>query len=201
MDIYVSCDESQEKELRAMFASEDNIITYSVELPSGNDLKKNDAFIILNKTGLVEWNTYGGKPVLINSVTETLQQLQLPLNVGRINGWNGFLQRSVWEVASRQNDVARSIFSAIGIKPVFVKDEAGLVTPRVISMIINEAYFALNEKISTKEEIDLAMKSGTNYPFGPFEWAEIIGLNEIHHLLSTLAETDKRYLPSFTVET
>ncbi len=45
-----------------------------------------------------------------------------------------------------------------------------------MAMIINEAWHALAEEVSTKNEIDTAMKLGTNYPYGPFEWAEKIGL-------------------------
>lgn len=37
------------------------------------------------------------------------------------------------------------------------------------------------------------MKLGTNYPMGPFEWAEKIGLRRIYHLLKTLEKEDKRY--------
>ena len=75
-----------------------------------------------------------------------------------------------------------------------MKDEPGLVSARVISMIINEAFFALGENVSSIEEIDLAMKLGTNYPYGPFEWSEKIGLQNIYHLLHKLSQTDKRYL-------
>ncbi len=47
--------------------------------------------------------------------------------------------------------------------------------------------------ITTKTEIDLAMKLGTNYPYGPFEWAEKIGLKNIYLLLKKLSENDNRY--------
>ncbi len=60
-------------------------------------------------------------------------------------------------------------------------------------MIINEAFYALGDDVSTKEEIDVAMKLGTNYPFGPFEWGEKIGLQNIIELLKKLSENDKRY--------
>jgi 3-hydroxyacyl-CoA dehydrogenase len=45
-------------------------------------------------------------------------------------------------------------------------------------MIINEAYFALEDNVSTKAETDIAMKLGTNYPYGPFEWGQLIGLKK-----------------------
>jgi 3-hydroxybutyryl-CoA dehydrogenase len=60
-------------------------------------------------------------------------------------------------------------------------------------MIINEAYFALGDGVSTKEEIDIAMRLGTNYPYGPFELVQKIGLNNIHGLLKKLKEQSTRY--------
>ena len=63
-------------------------------------------------------------------------------------------------------------------------------------MIINEAYFALEESISTKEEIDIAMKLGTNYPYGPFEWGKKIGLKNIRNLLYELTLEERRYQPA-----
>lgn len=67
------------------------------------------------------------------------------------------------------------------------------ISIRIISMIVNEAYFALGDGISTKAEIDIAMKLGTNYPYGPFEWATIIGLKKIYALLQNLGRDDARY--------
>lgn len=63
-------------------------------------------------------------------------------------------------------------------------------------MIINEAYFTLGESVSSENEIDIAMKLGTNYPYGPFEWARLIGLRNIHSLLEKLTQEDIRYLPA-----
>ena len=71
----------------------------------------------------------------------------------------------------------------------------GLVTPRVLGMIINEAFYTCQEGTATKADIDLAMKLGTNYPFGPFEWSGKIGLGQVYHLLEAVyADTrDERY--------
>lgn len=137
-----------------------------------------------------------GKPVFINSVTETLEQKKLPLNFSRLNGWPGFLQRRTWEVASNNKVIAAGIFERMNWNVVFVSDQPGLVAARVISMIINEAFFALEEEVSTIDEIDLAMKLGTNYPYGPFEWQGKIGLANIYDLLTSLSIKDKRYAVS-----
>lgn len=141
------------------------------------------------------------KPVIINSVIDTLESEKLPSNFSRINGWPGFLGRPVWEVATNDGSDAEIVFRALEWDVSFVKDEPGLVTARVLSMIINEAYFALDENVSTKNEIDIAMKLGTNYPIGPFEWADKIGIDNIYHLLKKLSETNKRYLIAPLLET
>jgi 3-hydroxybutyryl-CoA dehydrogenase len=129
-----------------------------------------------------------------------LEQKKWPLNFSRINGWPGFLQRETWEVASNNKVMAGKVFESLNWNIVFVKDEPGLVATRIISMIINEAYFVLEEGVSTIDEIDLAMKLGTNYPYGPFEWQNKIGLQNIYHLLKTLSVEDKRYSVSALLE-
>lgn len=117
----------------------------------------------------------------------------------RINGWNSFLKRSVVEAACENDEIKKNvvaIFETFGKKTEWVPDIIGLLSPRVVATIINEAYHALSEKVSTKEEIDIAMKLGTNYPYGPFEWAEKIGIKNVHGLLLKLSQTNPRYTPS-----
>jgi 3-hydroxybutyryl-CoA dehydrogenase len=67
-----------------------------------------------------------------------------------------------------------------------VNDRVGMVTPRILSMIINEACFTVQEGTATKEDIDLGMKLGMNYPFGPFEWADKIGISNVYGILDAL---------------
>lgn len=136
------------------------------------------------------------KPVIINLVDGTLTGKNLPPHIYRINGWSGFLARPVWEIAGIENDSIAAIFKPFSVKINFVKDEPGFINARVIAMIINEAYFALEEEVSSKTEIDTAMKLGTNYPFGPFEWAGKIGAGKILSLLQKLYVSDSRYKPS-----
>jgi len=136
------------------------------------------------------------KPVIVNSVIKTTEEIGI--DVIRINGWPGFLKRPVAEIscsdANKTN--AEMILNALNKKAEFVPDIRGFVSSRIISMIINEAYFALEENVSTKQEIDTAMKLGTNYPYGPFEWAEKIGLKNIVSLLTELSLSEKRYQPA-----
>ncbi|HEX6915003.1 MAG TPA: 3-hydroxyacyl-CoA dehydrogenase family protein [Chitinophagaceae bacterium] len=136
------------------------------------------------------------RPVFVSGVLTTLQQL--PPNVSRINAWNGFIARDTIEVVLREG--ASAILEALGWKYREVPDVPGMIAARAISMIISEAYFAWGEGVSSKEDIDTAMKLGTNYPYGPFEWSEKIGLHLFYRLLRCLAATDERYQPAPAME-
>jgi len=154
-----------------------------------------DAFFILKENISFDY-TATTKPVFINSVITTLQELNTPANVLRFNGWNSFLQRQVWEVSGVITNRHTTVAEKINKKLLPVEDEPGLIAVRIIAMIINEAYFALGDDVSTIKEIDIAMKLGTNYPYGPFEWATKIGLKNIYQLLQKLSTADKRYVPA-----
>ena len=134
-------------------------------------------------------------PVFVNAVLTTTHAL--PSNYIRINAWNGFLQRSVLEVVPPKNQMPfEQILLTLGWNYQIVPDVPGMIAARVISMIINEAYFAWGDEVSTKQDIDTAMKLGTNYSHGPFEWCDIIGIQSIHQLLQLLATEDDRYTPA-----
>jgi 3-hydroxybutyryl-CoA dehydrogenase len=135
--------------------------------------------------------------VIINSVIDSLSQLNV--SFVRINGWPGFLQRPMVEAScniTHLKQQAENIFASFNKQTCWLQDKTGFVTARVVAMIINEAWFALQENVSTKSEIDIAMRLGTNYPFGPFEWCERIGVKNIYGLLNELAKTDSRYEPA-----
>lgn len=135
--------------------------------------------------------------IIINEVCQTLQEL--PANFIRINGWPTFLKREIVEASSANeviNPQIENIFSFFGKTISWVPDVPGFVAARIISMIINEAYFTLEEEVSTKEQIDIALRLGTNYPYGPFEWGKKIGLEKIYNLLNILCRENNRYRPA-----
>ena len=135
-----------------------------------------------------------GKLVFLNAVVETLSDISHDKAM-RINAWPGFLKRNLVEVVCNKNDEPKlkEIFGMLGWEYLITEDLPGMIAARVVSMIVNEAYFALGEGVSSKKEIDIAMRLGTNYPFGPFEWSERIGLDKIYSLLKKLGENDERY--------
>ncbi len=198
MKVLVISNIGQENELRLKKVKDDVQIIFKNKLSEETNLKSYNAFFILNneESDFIDFNDFDSKPVFINSVVRTLKEWGAPGNVSRINGWPGFLQRDVWEIASEEKDATAEISKIMGWDLLFVEDKPGFIAARVVAMIINEAFLAFNENVSTMEEVDLAMKLGTSYPFGPFEWAEKIGLNNVYALLDKLAETDVRCVPS-----
>ena len=135
--------------------------------------------------------------VIINSVADTLRETN-PSFV-RMNGWPTFLASKVIEATCENEDLKKKasiVFSLLGKTAEWLPDTPGFVTARVVSMIINEAYLALAEGVSSREEINTAMKLGTAYPYGPFEWAEKIGLKNVVALLQKLSHEQLRYIPA-----
>jgi 3-hydroxybutyryl-CoA dehydrogenase len=137
------------------------------------------------------------KPVIVHSVSYTTKKIGADFI--RINAWPGMLQRPVIEVAlpSTVNEaIVKDIFGQLQWDYVLAPDIAGMITARVLATIINEAYYTLGAQVSTRAEIDIAMKLGTGYPYGPFEWSEKIGLKRIYELLIELSKVDERYTPA-----
>ncbi len=191
MTIAVFASDKQWKEVQALWPNLHFIRQLSAEAADQNA----DAIFVLYQANLFR---YSGTtvPVFINAVTDTLKVLEAPANIIRFNGWEVFFQQPLWELAGIISPEAADILNALKKKYVVVPDVPGFISARTIAMIINEAYYALEEQVSTKAEIDTALKLGANYPYGPFEWAAIIGPAPIAALLLELAKNDKRYTPS-----
>lgn len=82
--------------------------------------------------------------------------------------------------------VIRSAALKLGKTPVVVSDSAGFVSNRIVCPMVNEAIFALEEGIATKEDIDTVMKLGMNHPMGPLELADFVGLDIVLDVLDVL---------------
>jgi 3-hydroxybutyryl-CoA dehydrogenase len=103
------------------------------------------------------------------------------------------------EIHFKQKDeTVLSKLKELGYSPVETTIvSCGFIFPRTIVQIINEAFFALEEKVADKEDINRAMKFGVNYPKGPFEWSQGRELYVKTLLNELLIKTnDKRYVAS-----
>jgi 3-hydroxybutyryl-CoA dehydrogenase len=101
-----------------------------------------------------------------------------------------------------------TVYKAVRLFADRATEAAGSITEqyvfaRVLAAIINEAAMLLDEGVATGEDIDTAMKTGTNYPYGPLEWAERIGRHTCRHLLDALngQVEDGRFAPANWLQT
>lgn len=100
------------------------------------------------------------------------------------------------ETADDTLEMAQELFGSIGKGVVLVENVPGLFLGRTIGSIVNEAIYAIDERVATPEDIDLAMKLGTNYPKGPVEWGREIGGARVRRILDRLAQNEGReYAP------
>src|SRR5688500_16556529 len=80
---------------------------------------------------------------------------------------------------------------------VLVRESPGFVTSRINALIGNEAFRMLEAGVASAEDIDKALKLGLNHPMGPFEMADLVGLDVrysiLQYLHATLGDT---YRPS-----
>ena len=117
-----------------------------------------------------------------------------PAHFIRINGWPGFLQGATLEAAGNDlsaREAASHLMQQFNRQLEWVSD---------VCAIINEASLTLQEKVSSKEDIDTAMRLGTNYPMGPFTWANAIGIKNVYALLKKLAIGQPRYTPAMLLK-
>ena len=106
-------------------------------------------------------------------------------------------------VSSEDQNVLDQDLIDLGEKPQVKEPQKDLVLgklifERIISMLINEAFDALFMNVSSKEDIEIAMTKGVNYPKGLFQWADELGLDYVLSILSELFEEygEDRYRPN-----
>jgi 3-hydroxybutyryl-CoA dehydrogenase len=81
---------------------------------------------------------------------------------------------------------ARAFFEGLGLQTAVVQDAPGLVLPRIVCCLVNEAACALADRVAEARDIDTAMKLGANYPRGPLAWGDLIGLDVVLAVLRGL---------------
>jgi 3-hydroxybutyryl-CoA dehydrogenase len=135
------------------------------------------------------------KPSLVGAQLLLAAELGNNPHIVRFSNWPGLPVNRLVECCTLDAAKATALGSLLGWNMIVCAFEPGYPSSRTIAMIVNEAYFALEAGVSSKTDIDTAMKLGVNYPFGPFEWSEKIGIQKIYQLLLRLAKDDPRYAP------
>ena len=127
-------------------------------------------------------------------VTTIASGLKDPGRVVGIHFFNPVLQMALVELIpghlTRPEVVeeARRFATSLGKTVVGSRDTPGFVTTRALAVLINEAASMLYEGTASKEDIDTAYRLGFHHPMGPFELADLVGLDTALSILDVLWE-------------
>lgn len=135
-------------------------------------------------------------PIVSCALTETiLSQSHALTHKHRFVGIAAFpslLSNSLVELApslhtSKETvDSVKALFDSLKKETAMVQDSIGMVMPRILCQIINEALFTVQNDVASPKDIDEAMKHGTNYPHGPITWGEMTGFQNVVAVLDAL---------------
>jgi 3-hydroxybutyryl-CoA dehydrogenase len=91
----------------------------------------------------------------------------------------------------------RALAEKMGKTTVVSRDFPGFIVNRILIPMLNEACFAVMEGIASPEDIDTAMKLGTNQPMGPLQLADFIGLDTCLYIAEVMHKGlgDDKYRP------
>ena len=201
MNILVIADNIRANEFKQKVASLNNIQTIYIEPNESVTLDLLNHYEVVfdlnfngNETSIEHYAKIQNRIIVLNAVTNSLHQFYAAIHHSKsffagINALPTFINKPKVELSvcetSHQPMIAK-LFEKLNWQTEFVGDRVGMITPRVVCMIINEACYTLQEGTASKNDIDLAMKLGTNYPFGPFEWMEKIGVRNVYETLQAL---------------
>jgi 3-hydroxybutyryl-CoA dehydrogenase len=134
-------------------------------------------------------------------ITAIAERLHDPTRLVGVHFFNPVLQMALVELipglTTRPEVVerARAFAESLGKTVVTSKDSPGFVTTRAMAVLVNEAAWMLSEGVATKEDIDTAYKLGFHHPMGPFELADLVGIDTTLAILDVLWDgfRDARY--------
>ena len=153
-----------------------------LELP----LLKEFDFIEKYKVWLIE--------VLDQSVTMAAGRMGCPERIVGFSMSKSFPERKFIEVIGGERTdgdavtTARNLFEQLQFTVVISKDHPGYILNRVVASMINEAIYVSMYGLAQMEDIDQMMRLGANFPMGPFEYADYLGLDRVLKTLEWLAE-------------
>jgi 3-hydroxybutyryl-CoA dehydrogenase len=158
-----------------------------------------DVFVDLdfdeNPTNLLSYSTNTETVFLVSAVNISLEgafaEYKIKPALNKIIGINALptmVERTMLEYTNPFDiEIPSDLFETLGYtSSTKVDSRVGMVTPRIICMIINEAFYTVQEGTADAKDIDTAMKLGTNYPKGPFEFLELMGIKNVYNTLNAV---------------
>jgi len=99
-------------------------------------------------------------------------------------------------------DTANDIFDFLSslrnfrypMQPIKVKEVPGFLVNRILGAMWNEAFALYEEGVASLRDIDSAMKSGAGMPMGPFELADLVGIDVLYHVEESIKQMEGSFL-------
>jgi len=157
-----------------------------------------------------ELDTVCGPDTILATNTSTLSVADMAAATGRpdkvcgIHFFNPAVQMPLVELvrAEKTSDetlaAARGFAAACGKTVVDVIDQAGFVVNALLFPYLNNAVKLLEAEVASRDDIDAAMKGGCNFPMGPLELLDLVGLDTSLAIIEALHESfkDPNYEPA-----
>lgn len=80
------------------------------------------------------------------------------------------------------------------MQPIKVKEVPGFLVNRVLGAMWNEAFALYEEGVASMRDIDQAMKMGAGMPMGPFELADLVGIDVLYHVEESIKRMEGSFL-------
>lgn len=180
---------------------EDEDADVVIELHNESAAAKHELLMALGN--VISPNTLVLTSTLATSATQAAAWINAPERVVGFGVVPPLANTGVIELAAAHQTAPEAIkwatnfWQELGFEVVQVGDAPGLVRMRTIACLVNEAASAVMEGVATLTDIDQAMKLGTNYPYGPLAWGDLIGLDTVLGVLTGLFNEygEDRYRP------
>lgn len=102
-----------------------------------------------------------------------------------------------YQTSAETLDVAKAWGKKIGKDVIVVKEAPAFVVNRILCLMLNEAFYVLDEGLASAEDIDKGMVLGCNHPIGPLALADLVGLDTLLHIMEDLyKELGEKYRPA-----
>jgi len=209
LKILVVADEPRQSELLHKLRNADAVDALNeLEFFDFDDFDSYDAIFDLNFENhieaLEEYAALRNTLIIVSGIKSALaelvylEDLENEMHLIGLCDLAGLINRDKAEISllnESDSIMAIAFFKALEWPCIIIKDRVGMVTPRIILMIVNEACYTLQEGTASIEDIDSSMKLGTNYPYGPFEWCDMIGIENVYETLEAIYHDthDERY--------
>ncbi len=99
---------------------------------------------------------------------------------------------------AKYRDAAHGLLASDGVPVTVCRDSPGFIAQRIVAMIVNIGCSIAQSRTAAPADIDKAVTLGLNYPNGPFKFADVLGVDRIHRVLSAMYRIygDPRYRPN-----